>query len=61
MMVVSSTIVIKNTTRERLKEIGRKSQTYDEIINKLLRKSVSEKDSPDSRLVDLQSSESGGQ
>jgi hypothetical protein len=32
----SSTILIRNTTRERLKRIGNKAQTYDELINQLL-------------------------
>lgn len=32
----SSTILIRNTTRERLKRIGSKAQTYDELINQLL-------------------------
>jgi predicted CopG family antitoxin len=31
-----STIVIKNDIRERLKKIGYKGQTYNEIISKLL-------------------------
>jgi hypothetical protein len=29
-------ILIKDTTRKRLKYIGRKDQTYDELINELL-------------------------
>ncbi len=31
-----TTIQISKATRERLKEVGRKGQTYDEIIEKLL-------------------------
>ncbi|MGI8831049.1 MAG: DUF7557 family protein [Nitrososphaeraceae archaeon] len=31
-----STILIRNQTRERLKRIGYKGQTYDELINVLL-------------------------
>ncbi|MFL6398227.1 MAG: hypothetical protein ACJ72J_01425 [Nitrososphaeraceae archaeon] len=31
-----STILVRDETRERLKEIGRKGQSYDELINQLL-------------------------
>lgn len=31
-----STILVRNETRERLKEIGKKGQSYDELINQLL-------------------------
>ena len=33
---MSSTIFIKTTTRERLKNLGIKGQTYDELINQLI-------------------------
>ncbi len=33
---MSSTIFIKTSTRERLKHIGTKGQTYDELINQLV-------------------------
>lgn len=33
-----STILIDSKTREGLKQIGRKGQTYDELINELLKK-----------------------
>jgi hypothetical protein len=33
---MSSTIFIKTATRERLKHIGTKGQTYDELINQLV-------------------------
>jgi hypothetical protein len=33
----NSTILIKSTTRDSLKEIGRKSQTYDQLITELIR------------------------
>lgn len=56
-----STILIRGTTREHLKQFGRKGQTYDEIICELLVRNVTKSDSLDGRLVDLQSSESGGQ
>jgi len=29
-------IPIKKSTRERLKKVGRKGETYDQIINKLI-------------------------
>lgn len=32
----NATIVIDNDTRENLRQIGRKSQTYDEIIRELI-------------------------
>jgi len=31
-----TTISIRKTTRERLKEVGKKGETYDEIINRLI-------------------------
>jgi predicted CopG family antitoxin len=31
-----STILVRDETRERLKELGRKGQSYDELINQLL-------------------------
>jgi len=34
--VVQTTIQVSKETRERLKNIGSKGQTYDEIIEKLL-------------------------
>lgn len=33
---MSSTIFIKTTTRERLKRLGIKGQTYDDVINQLI-------------------------
>lgn len=38
MKYVKTTIVITTLTRERLRQIGRKNQTYDELINDLIRK-----------------------
>ena len=54
----NSTILIRNITRERLKQTGYKGQTYDELINELLDLKNSNKDPLDSRLESLQSSES---
>ena len=34
-----TTIVIQNRTRDLLRRVGRKHQTYDDIINELLKKS----------------------
>lgn len=52
-MIDCSTILIKNKTRDLLKQIGRKGQTYDELINELIGK----RDSLDRRVESLQSSE----
>jgi hypothetical protein len=35
-MSKSGTILIKNRTKRRLKIVGHKDQTYDELINELL-------------------------
>lgn len=53
-----STIVIRNDIRERLKKIGYKGQTYNEIIARLLNSKDSKIDSLDHRVVGLKSSES---
>jgi hypothetical protein len=51
MMNKYSTILIKSTTREQLKEVGRKGQTYDQLLNELLfLKRNSVKGSSDSRI-----------
>jgi predicted CopG family antitoxin len=31
-----TTILVRDKTRERLKEMGKKGQSYDELINQLL-------------------------
>lgn len=36
-MMALTTIQIRKDTRDELKKIGRKGQTYDELITKLLR------------------------
>ena len=54
----SSTILIRNRTRDRLKEIGKKGQTYDAVINELIALKRNSQDPLDSRLESLQSSES---
>jgi predicted CopG family antitoxin len=35
-MSYKTTIVIENETRNRLKEVGKKQQTYDQLIRELL-------------------------
>jgi len=58
MFMQTGIILISNRTRERLKEIGKKGQTYDQLINELI--SLKRKDQAplDGRLESLQSSES---
>ena len=53
-----STIVIRNEIRERLKKIGYKGQTYNEIITKLLDSKKNKIDSLDRGVESLKSSES---
>lgn len=48
-----TTIVINTKTRHTLRHVGRKYQTYDDIINELLEQKY-EKDSPS--LVELRES-----
>jgi hypothetical protein len=53
------TILVETTTREKLRQIGRKNQTYDELINELIIKTKrNTQNSLDSRFASLQSSES---
>jgi hypothetical protein len=52
------TILIKNRTRERLRQIGGKGQTYDQLINRLIDIIKKRIDPLDSRFATLQSSES---
>jgi Rad3-related DNA helicase len=35
MSKTKTTIVVENTTRQLLKQLGRKDQTYDQLINEL--------------------------
>jgi hypothetical protein len=61
-MFMRTTILIETETRELLREIGKKNQTYDQLINELVghkRKEIQrDQDSPDRRLETLQSIES---
>ena len=59
-MELISTIAISRSTRNMLKELGHKGQTYDELIQDLIeqKRMKKEQDSPDRRLETLQSSES---
>jgi hypothetical protein len=54
-----STILIRNITRERLKYVGAKGQTYDDLINQLIDMNVKNTDqnSLDRRFETLRSSE----
>jgi hypothetical protein len=56
-MRISSTIAISRGTRDMLKEIGRKGETYDELIRQLINVKRN-LDSPDSRFESLPSSKS---
>jgi hypothetical protein len=53
-----TTILVESTTRELLKHIGRKDQTYDELINTLIKSRKNSQDSLDNRIASLRSSES---
>ncbi len=53
-----TTIIIETSTRDRLRQIGKKDQTYDAVINDLIETRGNSKDPLDSRLRSLQSSES---
>jgi predicted CopG family antitoxin len=33
---MKSTIIVQRSTRERLKQVGRKGESYDDLINALL-------------------------
>jgi hypothetical protein len=59
-MELISTIAISRGTRDMLKELGHKGQTYDQLIQDLIERNGIKKkqDSPDRRLETLQSSES---
>jgi hypothetical protein len=37
MMKKASTILIRQDTRDRLKAVGKKGQTYDELIDELIK------------------------
>jgi hypothetical protein len=56
-MISNSTIQIRTVTRKRLKQIGRKNQTYDQLINELIETRNSH-DPLDRGFESLQSSES---
>jgi hypothetical protein len=56
--MMKTSIVIENSTRELLKHIARKDQTYDQLINALIKSRKSSQDSLDDRIASLRSSES---
>jgi hypothetical protein len=51
-----TTILIETRTREKLRQIGKKDQTYDAVINDLIETRRNSQDPLDSRLTSLQSS-----
>jgi hypothetical protein len=55
---MKTSIVIENSTRELLKHIARKDQTYDQLINALIKSRKSNQDSLDDRIASLGSNES---
>lgn len=57
-MVLTSTIAISRNTRDLLKELGKKGDTYDELIRQLVDTKKRSIDPLDRRLESLQSSES---
>jgi hypothetical protein len=48
-MVKNTTILIRNYTRERLKQRGKMGQTYDELIDELLKSKIMGEDPPEKR------------
>jgi hypothetical protein len=38
--MVKTTIMIEDTTRDLLKHVGRKEQSYDQLINELIKNTV---------------------
>jgi hypothetical protein len=56
--MMKTSIVIENSTRELLKHIARKDQTYDQLINALIKSRKSSQDSLDDRIASLGSNES---
>jgi predicted CopG family antitoxin len=51
------TILIDSITRERLKEFGREGQTYDELINELIKRKKIFQDSLNPTVKSVQSRE----
>ena len=58
MYMSKTTILVEITTRELLKHIARKDQTYDQLINALIKSRKDSQDSLDDRIASLRSSES---
>jgi hypothetical protein len=53
------TILIGKDTRQLLKQMGKKGQTYDQLIKALINLNENKPDSLEARSGNLQSSESG--
>jgi hypothetical protein len=45
-----TTIIVKKTTRELLKQIGKKEQTYNDLINELIEYRTSKRNSNDNEI-----------
>ncbi|PWU79310.1 MAG: hypothetical protein DLM72_18140 [Candidatus Nitrosopolaris wilkensis] len=56
--MTKTTILVEDSTREQLRHIGTKGQTYDDVINGLIDATKTKQDSLDRRFGSLQSSES---
>jgi hypothetical protein len=55
---MTTTIIVKTKTRNELKQIGLKGQTYDQVINELIRLKRNGQALLDSRFASQQSSDS---
>jgi hypothetical protein len=55
---MNTTIVVRTKTRDELKQMGLKGQTYDQVINELIRLKRNNQSSLDSRFGSLQPSKS---
>ena len=53
-----TTILVESKTRENLKQLGTKGQTYDDLINELIEMKRNYQDPLNRRIETLQSSES---
>jgi hypothetical protein len=59
--MAKTTILLETSTREELRRIGRKDQTYDDLINELIELKRENQDPLDRRIKALQSSGSQSQ
>jgi hypothetical protein len=54
--MAKTTILLETSTREELRRIGRKDQTYDDLINEMIELKRKNQDPLDRRIKTLQSS-----